>query len=92
MLVGLLYSAIYARSWGSLTIVVRADLMGLVSSHNQPNLLRFLVLQQLDITSTTFLPLAGVAIKLEKLCSPTLIGVRMLGFGKVLQGVRILTS
>ena len=54
-----------------LTVVVRTDFVCLVSSHNQPDLLGLLVLQQLDITSSTLFPFARITIELEKLCPPT---------------------
>lgn len=49
--------------------MVRADLQGLISTHNQAGLLVLLVLQESDIASTTLLPLTRLAVELEKLCT-----------------------
>jgi len=47
--------------------VVGANLQGLVSSHDQSRLAVLLVLQQPHITSSTLLPLVGLADELEQL-------------------------
>jgi hypothetical protein len=52
------------------TVVVGADLEGLVPSHDQSGLAVLLVLQQLNITGTALLPLLGLGIKLEQLGAP----------------------
>lgn len=52
---------------GIVTVVVGADLQGLVSSHYQSCLLVFLVLQESHVTSTTLLPLSAITIELEEL-------------------------
>jgi hypothetical protein len=41
------------------TVVVGADLEGLLSSHNQANLVVLLVLEQSNVTSSSLLPLAA---------------------------------
>ena len=50
--------------------MVGADFVSLVSSHDQPDLLGLFVLQQFDVTSTTFLPLTSIPVKFEELRSP----------------------
>ena len=50
-----------------LTVVVGADLEGLVAAHDQAGLQVLLVLQQTDITSTTLLPLLALGVELEEL-------------------------
>ena len=50
-----------------LTIVVGADLEGLVAAHNKAGLSVLLVLQESDISSTALLPLVGLTNKLEEL-------------------------
>ena len=52
---------------GMLTVVVSADLEGLVAAHDQASLQVLLVLQQTDITSTTLLPLLALGVELEEL-------------------------
>lgn len=52
---------------GPLTVVVGADLEGLVAAHDQTGLLVLLVLQQTHIAGTTLLPLLAFAVKLEQL-------------------------
>lgn len=47
--------------------MVGANLQGLVSSHHQAGLSVLLVLQQSDITSSSLLPLVGLADELEEL-------------------------
>jgi hypothetical protein len=47
--------------------VVGANLQSLVSSHNQSGLSVLLVLQKSDVSSSTLLPLVGVAVEFEKL-------------------------
>jgi len=47
--------------------MVRADLERLVPSHNKSSLAILFVLEQPDISSTTLLPLARLAVELEKL-------------------------
>jgi hypothetical protein len=49
------------------TVVVCANLEGLVSAHNQSCLSVLLVLQESHITGTTLLPLVGLADELEEL-------------------------
>ena len=46
--------------------MVGADLESLVSSHEQSGLVVLLVLQQLDVTGSTLLPLFGLPVKSEK--------------------------
>lgn len=50
-----------------LTVVVGADLQGLVSAHHQASLLVLLVLKQSNIASTTLLPFLALAIESEQL-------------------------
>lgn len=50
-----------------LTVVVGANLEGLVPAHDQASLAVLLVLEQADITGTTLLPLAALADELEQL-------------------------
>lgn len=50
-----------------LTVVVSADLEGLVAAHHQAGLLILGMLQQSDITGTTLLPLLAVGIESEQL-------------------------
>lgn len=52
---------------GSLTVVVGADLEGLVPTHDQTSLLVLLVLQQTNVTGTALLPLLALTVKLEQL-------------------------
>lgn len=52
---------------GILTIVVGADLEGLVPTHDQTSLPVLLVLQQTNITGTTLLPLLALGVELEEL-------------------------
>ena len=47
------------------TVVVGANLEGLVSSHNQSSLAVLLVLQQPNITSSTLSPLVALLDELE---------------------------
>lgn len=47
--------------------MVRANLEGLISAHNQACLAVLFVLQESDITSTTLFPLVGLADELEEL-------------------------
>ncbi len=47
--------------------MVGADFKGLVAAHNKTGLAVILVLQESDITSTTLLPLVGLANELEEL-------------------------
>lgn len=49
------------------TVVVRANLEGLISAHNQTCLVVLSVLEEPHITGTTLLPLVGVADELEEL-------------------------
>ena len=53
-----------------LTVVISANFMSLVSSHNKPSLAVFLVLEKFDIASSTLFPLAGIFIKLEEFGTP----------------------
>lgn len=53
--------------WAPLTVVVGADLEGLVPAHDQTGLLVLLVLQETDVTSTALLPLLALTVKLEQL-------------------------
>jgi hypothetical protein len=50
-----------------LTVVVGADLQGLITAHDEAGLVVLLVLEQTDITGTTLLPLLGLAVELEEL-------------------------
>jgi len=50
---------------GRQTVVVGANLEGLVSSHNQSSLAVLLVLQQPNITSSTLSPLVALLDELE---------------------------
>jgi hypothetical protein len=50
--------------------VVGADLVGLITTHQQTNFLGGLVLQELDITDTTFLPLLQTLVITEELSTP----------------------
>lgn len=52
---------------GSLTVVVGADLQGLVPAHHQTSLLVLLVLQQPHVAGTTLLPLLALTVVLEQL-------------------------
>ena len=54
------------------TIVVGADLEGLVSAHNQSGLAVLLVLQQLNVAGSALLPLFGLGIELEELSAPVI--------------------
>ncbi len=47
--------------------MVSADLQGLVSAHHQTALAVLLVLQQSNVTSTTFLPLLAITVESEEL-------------------------
>ena len=51
----------------TLTVVVGADLEGLVAAHHQAGLLVLLVLEQAHVTSTTLLPLLAITVELEEL-------------------------
>ena len=51
----------------TLTVVVGADLEGLVAAHHETGLLVLLVLEQADVTGTTLLPLLRLAVELEEL-------------------------
>lgn len=55
---------------GQITIVVGADLEGLVATHQETDLLGLLVLHQADITGTALLPLVGLLDEAEKLSAP----------------------
>ena len=57
----------HPKHLGPLTVVVGADLEGLVSAHDQTGLLVLLVLQQPHVTSTALLPLLALTVKLEQL-------------------------
>jgi hypothetical protein len=50
-----------------LTVVVGADLEGLVSAHDQTGLAILLVLQQPNIAGTTLLPLLAITVESEEL-------------------------
>lgn len=56
-----------SNPWYQLTVVVGADLEGLISAHDEAGLLVLLVLQETDITGTTLLPLLALTVELEKL-------------------------
>lgn len=64
-----LVSPPHDSSQARLTIVVGADLEGLVSAHDQSGLVVFLVLEQSDIASSTLFPLSAFFVKLEELCA-----------------------
>jgi len=53
-----------------LTVVISANFVSLVSSHNKPSLAVFLVLEKFDVASSTLFPLAGIFIKLEEFGTP----------------------
>lgn len=59
---------LFIRDWRH-TVVVGADLEGLVSPHDQTSLAVLLVLQQSHVTSTTLLPLLALTVELEQLCA-----------------------
>jgi hypothetical protein len=65
--VSLVYKKSEKRGERKHTVVVGAHLESLISAHNQASLLVLLVLQQADVASTTLLPLARLAVKLEQL-------------------------
>ena len=76
--------------------MVRANLQGLVPSHNQAGLLVLLVLQKSDVTSTTLLPLTRLAVELEKLCThlkglflQLFVGLSLDFLGKVNDGLEV---
>jgi len=50
--------------------VVGADLQGLVTTHQETDLLGLLVLHETDITGTTLLPLVGLLDETEELGAP----------------------
>lgn len=50
--------------------MVGADLVSFVATHQQTNFLGFLVLKELDITDTTFLPFLQALVITEKLGAP----------------------
>lgn len=67
-----MYECARAASWGpnsKRTVVVSADLEGLVTSHNQSGLAVLFVLEKADITSSALLPLARLLGELEQLCA-----------------------
>lgn len=49
------------------TVVVSADLEGLVAAHDETGLAVLLVLQQADVTGAALLPLSGLLDELEEL-------------------------
>lgn len=49
------------------TVVVGADLKGLVTTHDQTGLAVLLVLEQADVTGTALLPLLGILLEDEEL-------------------------
>lgn len=53
-----------------ITVVVGADLVGLVATHQETDLLGLLVLHQADISGTALLPLVGLLDEAEKLGAP----------------------
>jgi len=53
-----------------LTIVISANLQGLISSHDQSDLVGSLVLQQSDIPSSAFLPFLVFFVESEKFSTP----------------------
>lgn len=50
--------------------MVGADFEGLITSHDQTDLVRRSVLKQTDIARAPFFPLISSGIKSEKLCAP----------------------
>ena len=60
-----------ARVMLQLTVVVCADLEGLVAAHDEADLLRLLVLEKADVSSAALLPLRRLSHKTEKLGAPT---------------------
>ncbi len=78
------------------TVVVGADLEGLVASHDQASLAVFLVLQQPDIAGSALLPLAGLADELkqlgahlEELLLRLLVGLGLDLLGKLDDGLEV---
>ena len=59
---------------GILTDMVRADLQGLVASHDKSNFLGFFMRKQANVSGATLLPFSGCAIEPEKLRSPVMCG------------------
>lgn len=55
----------YAKE--QLTVVVSADLEGLVAAHDETGLAILLMLEESDISGTALLPLVGLADELEEL-------------------------
>lgn len=53
-----------------LTVVVGADLQGLITTHEKTDLLGVLVLHEADVTGTALLPLVGLLDETEKLGAP----------------------
>jgi hypothetical protein len=47
--------------------MIRADFQGLVPPHDQAGFAILLVLQQSNVASSSFFPLAALTVKLEKL-------------------------
>ena len=79
-----------------LTEMVGADFQGLVPPHDESRLAIFLMFQQSNVTSSSFFPLAALAVELEKLGPHLedlflglLIGLGLNGFGEANDGYEI---
>ena len=78
------------------TVVVGADLEGLVSAHDQASLAVLLVLEQTNVTSATLFPLGSLANKfeqlgayLEHLLLGLLVGLGLDLFGQLDDGLEV---
>ena len=65
-----LRSKVESRRPKTRTEVVRANLEGLVASHHETNLLGFLVLEETNVSSSSFLPLGRATIETEEFGTP----------------------
>lgn len=66
---------------GTLTVVVGADLEGLVAAHDEADLLGLLVLEQSDVTGAALLPLGRVGNESEQLGAPGKTHGQVVRFG-----------
>lgn len=80
----------------TLTVVVGADLEGLVSAHDQASLAILLVLEQSNVAGTTLLPLLAVTVEseqlgahLEGLLLEFLVGLDLDSLGKADDGLKV---
>lgn len=64
------FTAVTGRMCDVLTGVVGADLVGLIASHHEADLLSRLVLEETDVARASFLPLRGIAREPEELRAP----------------------